>query len=50
MCKFYDVLLERVQKNKNIKFQKNKYDGAPSSLLSKTGVLQLQCTVLLMHL
>ena len=50
MCKFYHVLLERVQKNKNIKFQKNEYDGAPRSLLSKTGVLQLQCTVLLMHL
>ena len=59
MRKFYHVLQARYKLFKEVsktflkyfvKFQKTKYDGLQSSLLSKNVVLQLQRTVLLLQL
>ena len=62
MGKFYHVLLARCNHSRgssktllkffvklSLKFQKTKYDGVRSSLLSKIVVLQLQCTVSLLQ-
>ena len=59
ICNFYHVLLARyksfIEVSKTflkyfVKFQKTKYDGLQSTLLSKIVVLQLQGAVLLLQL
>ena len=58
-CVNFNVLLARYKSFKEVsktflkyfvKFQKNEYDGLQSSILSKIGVLQLECTVQLLQL
>ena len=55
MCKFYHVPLVRLSHSKrfrklSLKFQKIKFSGLQSSLLSKIVVLQLENTVPLLQL